>query len=490
MVKKTISRRDFLRVSALAAAGAALVSCGPKATEAPVAPGEEKPGVDATEAPVAPPAEGVVLDIMALAEYQAPYQEIWNIYAGENPGITANVFAINEDTAAAYEAKVAGGYMAAIELTQEMQIFFDKNNYEMAMDLSTLEFDWWDRFTFDAKNAWSDLFGLPGPRSLDFMKGHYMSWQYNGDAMKEAGLDPRNDVRSYDDMVKWLNEGQAFVDASGGKYDAFWKQAWHNWIFGNNYSECFTNFFADGSADRRVACWKGEAKFNAEDSPYRHWFQFYLDAKDNGWVSADMPNLLWENDMEATYISGKTIMMVHGPWVWDKAAAAGSTFEQVGLPATPPADMEAWKQFALPVNIDNQWFLRAGVDKTATWANVQHAWNWFFSPEIIPLRCDAEGRMPLYTLDEPFETKGQQWQSVGKEIGVAGGAFGDKTEWDEGLTGLIMASPRKKKGSKGVFDWESNGLNVWFANLYSGKWTVQDCLDEAQKNYEESYEAA
>ena len=488
MVKKTISRRDFLRVSALAAAGAALASCGPKATEAPA--GGEAPATEAPSGGEAPPAEGVVLDIMSLAEYQAPYQEIWNIYAGENPGITANVFAINEDTAAAYEAKVAGGYLAAIELTQEMQIFFDKNNYEMAMDLSTLEFDWWDRFTFDAKNAWADLFGLPGPRSLDFMKGHYMAWQFNGDAMKEAGLDPRNDVRSYDDLVKWMDEGKAFVDASGGKYDAFWKQGWHNWIFGNNYSECFCDFAADGSADRRVACWKGEAKFNAEDSPYRHFFQFYLDAKDKGWIPADMPNLLWENDMEATYISVKSVMMVHGPWVWDKAAAAGSTFEQVGLPATPPADMDTWKQFALPVNIDNQWFIRAGADKSPIWANIQHAWNWFFSPDIIPLRCDAEGRMPLYTLDEPFETKGAQWQSIGKEIGVAGGAFGDNTEWDEGLTGLVMASPRKKKGSKGVFDWESNGLNVWFANLFSGKWTVQDCLDEAQKNYDESYEAA
>ena len=108
----------------------------------------------------------------------------------------------------------------------------------------------------------------------------------------------------------------------------------------------------------------------------------------------------------------------------------------------------------------------------------------------VDFRCDAEGRMPLYTLDAPFETKGAQWQSIGKEIGVAGGAFGDNTAWDEGLTGLVMASPRKKKGSKGVFDWESNGLNVWFANLYNGTWTVQDCLDEAQKNYDDSYEAA
>ncbi len=51
-----------------------------------------------------------------------------------------------------------------------------------------------------------------------------------------------------------------------------------------------------------------------------------------------------------------------------------------------------------------------------------------------------------------------------------------------------MAGPFRKKGSKGVWDWEANGNNEVMANVLSGKITVQEALDIAQKNWEESFE--
>jgi len=193
MTKKYVSRRDFLRVSALTAAGLVAASCAGQApapaAEEP-APQEEAPMEEAPAAE-APAAEEVTLDVMSLAEYEGPYREVWNVFEAGHPGIKINVFSINEDTAAAYEAKVAGGYQAAIELTQEMQIFFDKNNYEMAVDLSSIDFEWWDRWQFDVKNLWPDLYGVPGPRSLDVFQGFVMTWQYNDELMQQSGLDPQ-----------------------------------------------------------------------------------------------------------------------------------------------------------------------------------------------------------------------------------------------------------------------------------------------------------
>jgi hypothetical protein len=235
MDTNNLSRRDFLRVGAMAAAGVTLAACG-AATEVP----KPTEGVKPTEAvapTTAPPAGGeVTLDVMSLAEYQGPYREIWNAFEGENPGIKINVFSINEDTSAAFEAKIAGGYLDHIELTQETQIFFKNDNYEMALDLSKIDFKWWDRFTFDAKNAWPKLFNLPGPRSLDWAQGYVMTWQYNSDLMQQAGLDPHKDVKTMDDLYKWMDAGTAWVKASGGKVEWFWNQAWHNWIFGVNSS--------------------------------------------------------------------------------------------------------------------------------------------------------------------------------------------------------------------------------------------------------------
>jgi ABC-type glycerol-3-phosphate transport system substrate-binding protein len=488
MSKNTLSRRDFLRASALTAAGLVAAGCA-----APAAPPAAEAPAAATEAPAAaaPAGEAAALDVMSLAEYEGVYREVWNIFEATHPDIKINVFSINEDTAAAHEAKVAGGYLPAIELTQEMQIFFDKNNYEMAVNLGELDFPWWDRFTFDAKNAWSDLHGLPGPRSLDLFQGFVMTWQYNKELMDQAGLNPHEDVKTWDDLKKWMDEGTAWANATEG-VDYFYNQAWHNWIFGNNYSDCMPLAFPDGQRDRQRDCWLGRAMFNAEDSPYRHFYEFFVEANEKGWIPESMWTRQWEGDMEASYIAGKSVMMLHGPWVWDKALAAGSEFavndNQAGLPATPPAEgQQVWMQSALPPNIDNQWFIRAGNEKTPQWEKTLVAWNWFWSPDAVPPRAQGEGRVPLYKLDEPLDLKGPQYQQVLKHIGTEGGLWAD-AQFEQSLTGNVAASPYRKKGSKGVWDWEANGNNEVMADLLSGKITVQQALDIAQRNWEESFE--
>jgi hypothetical protein len=127
MDTKNLSRRDFLRLSALTAAGLAV---GPSLL------GNPTPAM-AAPAAAAPKAEEVVLDVMSLAEYEGPYREIWNVFEASHPDIKINVFSINEDTAAASRGQ-GGRRLPArpSRMTQEMQIFFNKDNYQMAVDLS------------------------------------------------------------------------------------------------------------------------------------------------------------------------------------------------------------------------------------------------------------------------------------------------------------------------------------------------------------------
>jgi ABC-type glycerol-3-phosphate transport system substrate-binding protein len=191
--------------------------------------------------------------------------------------------------------------------------------------------------------------------------------------------------------------------------------------------------------------------------------------------------------MEASYIAGKSVMMIHGPWVWDKAIAAGSTFTQSGFPATPPADGGIWLQGALPPTIDAQYFIRAGVPDLPEWPQINKAWNWFFSPKVIEMRAQAEGRVPLYTLDEPLDLKGPQFKYILRDINNPEGAF-PTVEWEQDLTGIVLSGPYQVKGAKGVWDWQANGNNEVFKDLLTGKITVQDALDIAQRNWDESYE--
>ena len=83
--------------------------------------------------------------------------------------------------------------------------------------------------------------------------------------------------------------------------------------------------------------------------------------------------------------------------------------------------------------------------------------------------------------------QGPQYQQVLKEIDTPGGKWED-AKFEQALTGNVMAGPYRKKGSKGVWDWESNGNNEVMANVLSGKITVQEALDIAQKNWDESFE--
>jgi ABC-type glycerol-3-phosphate transport system substrate-binding protein len=481
MKDKNISRRGFLRLTALTAAGATLAACTPKA---PVA---EAPVVDVPAAPpAAPAAKQVVLDVMApVSEYEGAYREIWNVFEAEHPDIKINLFSINEDTAAAHDAKVAGGYLPAFENTQEMQLFFNKDNYQTALDLSKIDFPWFDRWTYNVKSAWSDLYDLPGPRSLDIFQGFVFTWQYNADLMDRSGLDPVRDVKSWNDLRKWLDDGAAWAKAEGD-VDYFWNQAWHNWVFGMVIMDLIPLAFADGTRQDQIDCFLGKKKFNGADSPYRHTYEFFKEANDKGWIPESMWTRQWEGDMEASYIAGKSVMMLHGPWVWDKALAAGSTFKQSGLPSTPPADGQTWLQGALPPTVDAQYFIRTGVDKLPEWEQIRTAWNWFFSPKAIPMRAQAEGRMPLYKMDSPLDLKGPQFQNCLKDI-APGGKFADIV-YEEGLNGLTLAGPHMKKGAQGVWDWQANGNNQVFADLLTGKITVQGALDIAQRNWDESYE--
>jgi hypothetical protein len=103
------------------------------------------------------------------------------------------------------------------------------------------------------------------------------------------------------------------------------------------------------------------------------------------------------------------------------------------------------------------------------------------------MRAQAEGRDVTYKLDTPLDLQGPQYKTVLKEIGTPGGRWAD-VKWEESQTGDVVASPYLKKGAKGPFDWESNNNNQYWGDYLSGKMTLQEVLDLAQKNWEESYE--
>ncbi len=469
---KTMNRRQFLRLGALATAGWLTARC------AGGAPG-------ATPVSTATP-EPITLDVgVSQPEYLEAYQKIWRRYETAHPGIRINLFAVNEDQFAAYKAKLKSGYLPAMEHTWATAISgVNQYNYQEFLDLGSIGFPWFDRWPYDVKNVWSDLYNLPGPRTLDIFQGFVFTWMYHPELMERAGLDPRQEVKTWDDLKRFLTEGAAWVKTQSD-VDYFWDVSYHNLGLYGFFMDLIPMAFPDGGRERQRDCWLGKAKFNASDSPYRHTFNFFKEAQQKGWTPDGWWTRAWEDDMEASYIARRSVMMLHGHWPWDKMLAADPDAQQLGFPATPPAaGQPSWRQWMSQVRIDWGYAMREGVQYLPEWEHIKAAFFWWHSPEIVKLRAEAEGLPVVYKLDTPLELQSAQWQGVLKDIG---GALWPDVVLETGLTGEAAAAPFRQEGSRGVWDWENDGFYGVWRDFMMGKLTTQEALDVAQANWAASY---
>jgi ABC-type glycerol-3-phosphate transport system substrate-binding protein len=361
------------------------------------------------------------------------------------------------------------------------------DTYENFLDLSTINFSWWDRLVHDPLNKVPELYGY-GPRCINITAGFVFTWQFHKDLMAEAGLDPRNDVKTWDDLKGFIAAGTEWVN-SNPDVDFFWDQAWHAWVFGSNYMRTIPLAFPDGQQDDQMACWKGEKAFNDAASPFRHPLEFFKEANDEGWIPENCWTREWETDMEASYIAKKSVMMLHGPWPWDKMLASDPTAEQEGLPASPPAEgQDTWMQFqSEPRYAAGQASMLARVVDTPEWPEIEKMFDWYHSPPMIKARLEILGQAGLYELDEPLDLIGPQWLGVVKDIDTPGGVFEDVKITRE-LWGEQWIDPKRIGGSPGTWDWDSGAMVEPFADVLKGDMSVQEFLDWAQKNWEASYE--
>ncbi len=490
MAKKNLSRRDFLRMSAMTSAGLVIVACAP--APQPAAPADAPDAVATnTPAAAAPAAEGVTLDVvMDTPEYQNQHRQIFDIFEEENPDIKINFTTHSEDGQQAYVAKVAGGYTPAMETCWSSGNSFrlNKDTFEVAVDLSTIDYPYFGDFLYDLEHTWANTYGESGPRCIDPYLGVVMTWMFHQDLLEPAGLNPIGKVNTWDDLKAWHDEGAAWAQTEDM---IWWDQAWLNpWFGWHLHYDTIPLAFPDGQREQQLACWKGEKPFNAEDSPYRHTLEFYKEAYDKGWVPENYWTRKWEEDMESSFAAKKSAVMLHGPWPWDKTLGIDPAAQQAGMPATPPAAGQAqWMQLQSDPGIDTgsqSMFIRAGNEAKPEWDQIKQLFIWWHSPEIIRLRGEAIGFIPAVKLDPPADLQGPQLVDTVLEIEKPGGKW-EQVKWERSVSGETQMGAQRKGGSPGVWDVESGNIAKNWADVMTGASSVQDYLDLAQKNYEASY---
>jgi len=487
---KKLSRRDFLRMSALTGAGIALAGC---AVPTPMAEPAAEPTVapEPSEAPTPTPkpqAEQVTLEIQAWEpEYLDAERQIWDLFEEEHPNIKVQLFSVNEPEQDAYQARVAGGYTPAMvrghylgeRLYQEWEGRF--------LDLTTVEGIPWDQYTVDL-NALSHQFYGYNLRLLAPFAPIIWTWVYHQDLMQEAGLDPHGNVGSWDDLKGWLEAGTKWAD-SNPDVDYFWDQAGTWWMPSLIFPQHFPVAFPEGQVEHINACYLGEAKFNDPDSPWRPVVEFLIEAYQAGWLPEGMLTREWETDMEASYIAEKSVMMYHGPWPWDKALAADPTVVQGGFPSTPPAEgQETWMQFRDTPLTDQGYSILTSAEGLPEFEQIQTAFVWYNQSEIVELRSPIYGLPPLVVPSESFELDSPQWNGIVKDIDVPGGQY-EHVKFTEGPYGWELMASRLQDGTPGAFSQDDHGaLYERWSALFSGEMSVQEYLDLVQKDYEASYD--
>ena len=487
MSAKKLSRREFLRLSALTAAGTALAGCAAPKTPAPPAEAPTQAPVEApTQAPAAP--AQVILEIGASnPEYENAERQIWDIYEAENPNVVVKLWSTNEDTEVAFQAKVAGGYTPAFGPSYAfIPSDINASNQERFVDLSTINFSWWDRLQQDPLHVVPEMYDMP-VRAIEVFAGFLFTWMYHEDLMEKAGLNPRQDVKTWDDLKDFLQAGTEWANSTG-EVDFFWDQGWHTWVFGKCYARVIPLAFPDGQQADQYKCWTGEMAFNDPASPYRHTFEFFKEAYDNGWMPENWWTREWETDMEASYIAKKSVMMLHGPWPWDKMLASDPTAKQFGFPATPPAAGQSpWMQFMYETSYLSGYTILAAARDLPEWPEIEKAFDWYFSPPIVKMRAEVLGLDVVYDLDEPLDLQGPQWLGVVKDIATPGGLWED-AEYTKEMWGDVAVAGKYKPGTPDAFDWVSGAFIQQWEGLMTGKESVQDVLDWVQANFEASYD--
>jgi len=475
--RKPMTRREFIQLGAIGGASLVVVGCGAK----PNADSAANTGANAaTEVSSTTGMTPVTLDIRATQpEYANAEQQIWAIWE-QRSGNTVNLYSINDDQDDAYQARLAGGYVPALDRRTQIT----PANSANFVNFLDVDFEWLDRWEYDIRHAWENRYGEPGVYSLDFYQGFIFSWQYHKDLMAELGLDPRKTVKTFDDLKTLLAEGTAAV-AEHPDIDHFWDEAWHSWVYAQNYWGLIPLAYPDGQRDMQRKSWLGEITDPAED-PFRHTLNFFKEAYEKGWLPNEFWLREWETDMEAGYIAKKSVMMLHGPWTWDKMLAGDPTAVQEGIPATPPAAGQAeWIQGMGPLRIDAGLHMPIGNLEKPEFEIVMDAWNFWHSPEIVKLRAEMEGRAVLYTTDEPVELEGPQWEGLVKEFQTGG--FYDNVKIESGLTGDEAVARYKIEDSGNYWDWQWTEL---FADVCTGKRSVAEGLawfhEQVEKDYPQS----
>ncbi|MFQ3578640.1 MAG: ABC transporter substrate-binding protein, partial [Bacteroidales bacterium] len=334
--------------------------------------------------------------LLVEAEYSTQTNELLKMYTKENPNITFKIHGWTEGQDAVWEARIAAGDPPHIFENAPANPI-TKDRYEFLYDLRKLDYPYWDRFDFDVKSRWSEVFGVPNYLPiLPIWSPVIRTFIYDADKMKEAGLNPKETVKTLADLETFLAQLKKYVDSKGGTLQYVFDMGWTPNGYGRGVPFAFTTAVA--SLDEQYAVWEGKIRWDdMERSPYAKSFALLKKWYDLGYFPPKFWTRQWEPDYEAGFIAGKSIFTWHGPWLWDKFIAAKPNAKLDGFTLPPNKNNLVGTDSFVP---DNGVGIFKAHENKPIFNEIKKFFIWYNSPKIIKARAEIRGRVPLFRLHD------------------------------------------------------------------------------------------
>jgi multiple sugar transport system substrate-binding protein len=333
MDSKTLSRRDFLRVSALTAAGAALAACAPPAPEATEAPAAEEPAVEepaveepAAEEPAAEAPAPVEANVVMMHQRNELSEDEEAQFEADYPGVTIELIEGNDNE---FLARVAAGSPVDLRRTQAPAVpqFL---NRELMYDL-TPYFETSDVLKPDdlaPANAYymansptsigeGNIYGMCKDWSPDFTM-----WAFT-DAFEEAGVDVPDDTAAltYAEVADIAEKLTVIEGERVARWGFAYADGWIDRIWMSLLDELGQSLYAEDYSSINLTA----------NDDLKAMAQYFFDLASNNFVANPLnPSTSWIGD---DFVRGLVGLIQYGYWFGGMAESDVTAGKVVMLPA-------------------------------------------------------------------------------------------------------------------------------------------------------------
>jgi len=421
--------------------------------------------------------------LLVEAEYSTQTNELLKMYSKENPNVSFKIHGWTEGQDAVWEARIAAGDPPHLFENAPANPI-TKDRYEFLYDLRKLDYPYWDRFPFDVKTRWSEVFGVPNYLPiLPIWSPVIRTFIYDAEKMKEAGLNPKETVKTLADLESFLAQLKKYVDSKKGTTLQYvFDMGWTPNGYGRAVPFAITTMVA--SLEEQYAVWQGKIRWDdMEKSPYAKSMALIKKWYDLGYFPPKFWTRQWEPDYEAGFIAGKSIFTWHGPWLWDKFIAAKPTAKLDGFTLPPNKDKLVGTDSFVP---DNGVGIFKVHEKKPMFEEVKKFFVWYNSPKIVKARAEIRGRVPLFNLQDVGSPnlRGLQYTQVVRPFNE-GKLWGADVRWDMRPWPDGIVAKYRVKGTPEVL--RDDAMAAVWGDFLENRISLKEFLSILQKRWEVAY---